>query len=129
MAKWSAAHYNQEVCFILSVTCKKRPQVLPSLLNQRRNYYYYFTDNLMPSNPVAGTSQAAPLKAKTKSRGKKCKSPPMEKYRYCRFCPYRAVRGTWSGTYGAVPTRGRSGRVESTRTPRGGRIAPWHISR
>jgi len=34
-------HYNQEVRFSSAVKCKKRPQVLTSLLNQRRNYYYY----------------------------------------------------------------------------------------
>jgi len=41
MAKWFGAHCNQEVCFSSAVKCEKGPQVLTSLLNQRRNYYYY----------------------------------------------------------------------------------------
>jgi len=41
MAKWIGAHYNQEVRFSSAVKCKKGPQVLTSLLNQKRNYYYY----------------------------------------------------------------------------------------
>jgi len=41
MAKWFGAHYNQEVRFSSAVKCKKGSQVLTSLLNQRRNYYYY----------------------------------------------------------------------------------------
>jgi len=41
MAKWFRAHYNQEVRFSSAVKCKKRPQILISLLNQIRNYYYY----------------------------------------------------------------------------------------
>jgi len=40
MAKWFGAHYNQEVRFSSAVKCKKEPQVLTSLLNQRRNYYF-----------------------------------------------------------------------------------------
>jgi len=41
MVKWFGAHYNQEVRFSSTVKCKKGPQVLISLLNQWRNYYYY----------------------------------------------------------------------------------------
>jgi len=40
MGKWFGAHYNQEVCFSSAVKCKKGPQILTSLLNKRRNYYY-----------------------------------------------------------------------------------------
>jgi|GEM_PF-4579994 len=40
MAKWFGAHYNQEFRFSSAVKCKKGPQVLTSLLNQRRNYYH-----------------------------------------------------------------------------------------
>jgi len=36
------AHYNQEVRFSSAVKCKKWPQVLPPLLDQRRNHYYYY---------------------------------------------------------------------------------------
>jgi len=42
MAKWLGAHYNQEVRFSSADICKKGPQVLTSLLNQRQNNYYYF---------------------------------------------------------------------------------------
>jgi len=38
MAKWFGALYNQEVRFSSGVKCKKGPQVLTSLLTQRRNY-------------------------------------------------------------------------------------------
>jgi len=41
MAKWFGAYYNEEVRFSSAVKCKKRPQVLTSPLNPRRNYYYY----------------------------------------------------------------------------------------
>jgi len=41
MTKWFGAHYNQEVRFSSAAKCKKGTQVLTSLLNQRRNYYYY----------------------------------------------------------------------------------------
>jgi len=40
MAKWFRAHYNQEVRFSSAVKCKKIPQVLTSLLNQRQNYAF-----------------------------------------------------------------------------------------
>jgi len=33
-------HHDQEVRFSSAVKCKKGPQVLTSLLYQRRNYYY-----------------------------------------------------------------------------------------
>jgi len=39
MTNWFGGHYNQEVRFSSSVKCKKGPQVLASLLNQRRNYF------------------------------------------------------------------------------------------
>jgi len=42
--KWFGAHYNQEVRCNSAVKCKKGPQVLTSLLNQRlnnNNYYCY----------------------------------------------------------------------------------------
>jgi len=42
MAKWFGAQYNQEVHFNSAVKCNKGPQVLTSLLNQKRNYYYYY---------------------------------------------------------------------------------------
>jgi len=38
MAKWFGVHYNQEVRFSSAVKCKKGPQVLTSLFNQRRNH-------------------------------------------------------------------------------------------
>jgi len=41
MARWFGAHYNEEVRFSSAVKHKKGAQVLPSLLNQKR-YYYYF---------------------------------------------------------------------------------------
>jgi len=41
MAKWLGAHFNQEVRFSSAVKCKKGPQFLTSLLNQKRNYYYF----------------------------------------------------------------------------------------
>jgi len=47
MAKWFGAHYNQEVRFSSAVKCKKGPQVLTSLLNQRRNYNFYLRHNKM----------------------------------------------------------------------------------
>jgi len=37
VAKWFEAHFNQEVRFSSAFKCKKVPQVLTSLLNQRRN--------------------------------------------------------------------------------------------
>jgi len=40
MAKWFGTRYNQEVGFSSAAKCKKGPQVLTSLLNERRNYYY-----------------------------------------------------------------------------------------
>jgi len=40
MAKWFGARYNQDVRFSPAVKCKKGPQVLTSLHNKRRNYYY-----------------------------------------------------------------------------------------
>jgi len=43
MAEWFGAHYNQEVRFISEV---KGPQVLTSLLNQRRNYFINITDGI-----------------------------------------------------------------------------------
>jgi len=43
MAKWFGAHYNQEVRFSSAVKCKKRPQVLTSLLNQRRLLLLYLS--------------------------------------------------------------------------------------
>jgi len=36
-AKWFEAHYNQELRFSSAVKWKEGPQVLTSLLNQRRN--------------------------------------------------------------------------------------------
>jgi len=42
MAKWFGAHNNEKVRFSSAVKCKKEPQVLTSLLNQRRNYYHYY---------------------------------------------------------------------------------------
>jgi len=42
MAKWIGAHYNQEVRFSSAVMCVEGPQVLTSLLNQRRNHYYCY---------------------------------------------------------------------------------------
>jgi len=42
MAKWFGAHCNQEVRLSSEVKCKKEPQVLTSLLNQIRNYYYSY---------------------------------------------------------------------------------------
>jgi len=36
MAKWLGARYNQEVRFSSAVNCKKGPQLLTSLLNQRK---------------------------------------------------------------------------------------------
>jgi len=48
MAKWFGVHYNQEVYLSSAVKCKKGPQVLTSLLNHRRNYYYcYITPVLL----------------------------------------------------------------------------------
>jgi len=41
MDEWFEVHYIQEVRFGSAVMCKKGPQVLTTLLNQRRNYYYY----------------------------------------------------------------------------------------
>jgi len=41
VAKWFGAHSNQEVRFSSAVYCKKGPQVLTSLHNQRQNYQYY----------------------------------------------------------------------------------------
>jgi len=46
MAKWFGAYCDQEVRFSSAVKCKKGHQVLTSLLNQRRNYYYYNTAKL-----------------------------------------------------------------------------------
>jgi len=40
MAKLFGAQYNQKVRFSSAVKCKKGSQVLTSLLNQIRNYYY-----------------------------------------------------------------------------------------
>jgi len=53
MAKWFGAHYNQKVRFNSAVKFKKGPQVLTSLFNHRRNYYYFqhFSQN------AAGNSQ------------------------------------------------------------------------
>jgi len=45
MAKWFGAHYNQEVRFSSAVYLMKGSQVLTSLLNQRRNYYYYLSNS------------------------------------------------------------------------------------
>jgi len=42
VARLFQAHCNQEVRFSSSVKCRKGPQVLTSLLDQRRNYYYMF---------------------------------------------------------------------------------------
>jgi len=39
MVKWFGAQYNQEVRFSSAVKCKKEPQVLTSLLNQRLSDY------------------------------------------------------------------------------------------
>jgi len=52
MTKWFGAHYNQEVRFSLAVQCKKGPQVLTSLLNQRRNYNYYIIKIINRSIPL-----------------------------------------------------------------------------
>jgi len=43
MAKWFWAHYNHEVHFSSAVKAKKGPQVVTSLLNQRRNSYSYYS--------------------------------------------------------------------------------------
>jgi len=40
MAQWFGALYNQRRSALVQ-QCKKGPQVLTSLLNQRGNYYYY----------------------------------------------------------------------------------------
>jgi len=50
MGNWFGAHYIQEVRFNLAVKCKKGPQVLTSLLNQRRNYCYYYFQNQIQKN-------------------------------------------------------------------------------
>jgi len=44
MAKWFGAHYSQEVRFTSAVKCKKgkKPQILTSVLNQRRNYSFNY---------------------------------------------------------------------------------------
>jgi len=49
-AKWSGAHYNQEVRFRLvqQLSERKDPKVIASLLNKRRNYYYYYYYYLDP---------------------------------------------------------------------------------
>jgi len=44
LAKWFGSHNNKEVRLSSAVKCKKGPQFITSLLNQRRNYYYYFVD-------------------------------------------------------------------------------------